>query len=80
MQVLALLLALTSIVTNARVAVSDGTDDSSRSHDAVVVDMKGASARFVKSGEPLLAKQRSNHRRAPRANRSGRWPNTTGLP
>jgi hypothetical protein len=59
MHALALLLALTSIVTNERVAVTDGTDTGTRSHDAMVVELKTASARFVKSGEPLLAKERS---------------------
>lgn len=79
MQALAILLALTSLITNARVAVSDGADDGTRSHDAVVVDMKGASARFVKQGEPLLAKQRSIiiELLAPPV---GPLPNTTGLP
>jgi hypothetical protein len=79
MQALAILLALTSLITNARVAVSDGTDDGTRSHDAVVVDMKGASARFVKQGEPLLAKQRSIiiELLAPPV---GPLPNTSGLP
>ena len=79
MQFLALLLALTSLITNPRVAVSDGTDDSTRTHDAVVVDMKGASARFVKQGEPLLAKQRSIiiELLAPPV---GPLPNTSGLP
>jgi len=79
MQALAILLALTSLITNARVAVSDGTDDGTRSHDAVVVDMKGASARFVKQGEPLVAKQRSIiiELLAPPV---GPLPNTSGLP
>ena len=79
MQALVILLALTSLITNARVAVSDGTDDGTRSHDAVVVDMKGASARFVKQGEPLLAKQRSIiiELLAPPV---GPLPNTSGLP
>jgi hypothetical protein len=79
MQALAILLALTSLITNARVAVSDGTDDGTRSHDVVVVDMKGASARFVKQGEPLLAKQRSIiiELLAPPV---GPLPNTSGLP
>src|SRR5262249_38297284 len=79
MQFLALLLALTSLITNPRVAVSDGTDDGSRAHDAVVVDMKGASARFVKQGEPLLARQRSIivELLAPPV---GPLPNTSGLP
>ena len=79
MQALAILLALTSLITNARVAVSDGTDDGTRSHDVVVVDMKGASARFVKQGERLLAKQRSIiiELLAPPV---GPLPNTSGLP
>ena len=59
MNALAVLFALTSIVTNARVAVTDGKDTDTRSHDAVVVDLKSASARFVKAGAPLLAQERS---------------------
>ena len=47
MHALALVFALTSIITNPRVAVTDGTDTGTRSHDAVVVDLKSASARFV---------------------------------
>src|SRR5262249_34515202 len=71
--------ALTSIITNARVAVTDGTDADTRSHDAVVVDLKSASARFVKSGTPLAANERSIiiELLAPPI---GPLPNTTGLP
>jgi len=59
MTALALLVALTSIITNPRVAVTDGTDTGTRSHDAVVVDLKTASAQFVKAGTALPAKDRS---------------------
>src|SRR4051812_20989082 len=59
MHALAIVLALTSLITNARVAVTDGSDTGTRSHDAVVVDPKAATARFVKSGTPLGAKDRS---------------------
>jgi hypothetical protein len=79
MHALVLAVALTSLITNARVAVTDGTDDGTRSHDAVVVDLKSASARFVKTGTPLLAKERSIliELLAPPV---GPLPNTTGLP
>jgi hypothetical protein len=79
MHAFALLFALTSIVTNARVAVTDGEDSGTRPHDAVVVDLKGASARFVKTGTPLAAKERSiiiELLEPP----IGPLPNTTGLP
>ena len=79
MHALAVLLALTSIVTNARVAVTDGKDTGTRPHDAVVVDPKSASVRFVKTGAPLLAKERSiiiELLEPP----IGPLPNTTGLP
>jgi hypothetical protein len=56
---LALLLALSTVLSNERVAVTDGTDATAHSHDAVVVDLKTASARFVKQGEPLAANDRS---------------------
>lgn len=59
MHVLAVLFALTSIVINARVAVSDGTDTGTRTHDAVVVNLKTSSARFIKAGVPLAAAERS---------------------
>ena len=79
MHALALLFALTSIVTNARVAVTDGKDTGTRSHDAVVVDVKTAKAAFVKAGAPLPASERSIivELLAPPA---GALPNTTGLP
>jgi hypothetical protein len=79
MNALALLLALTSIVTNARVAVTDGTDSGTRPHDTVVVDLKTSSARFVTAGAPLLAKERSIivELLAPP---TGPMPNTSGLP
>jgi hypothetical protein len=79
MYALALLLALTNILSNARVAVTDGTDTSTRTHDAVVVDPKAASARFVKAGTPLAANERSIivELLAPPV---GPLPNTTGLP
>jgi hypothetical protein len=72
-------LALTSIVTNARVAVTDGQDAGTRTHDAVVVDLKTASARFVKTGTPLAANERSIvvELLAPP---TGPMANTTGLP
>jgi hypothetical protein len=79
MHALAIVFALTSLLTNPRVAVTDGTDTGTRSHDAVVVDLKAASARFVKQGAPLLAKERSIiiDLLAPPV---GSQPNTTGLP
>src|SRR5215831_3794744 len=79
MNALALLVALTSIVTNARVAVTDGTDSGTRSHDTVVVDLKTGGARFVTAGAPLLAKERSIivELLAPPI---GPLPNTSGLP
>jgi hypothetical protein len=79
MHALVVVLALTSLITNPRVAVTDGTDTGTRSHDAVVVDLKGGSARFVKTGAPLLAKERSIiiELLAPPV---GPLANTTGLP
>jgi hypothetical protein len=79
MQALALLIALTSIITNARVAVTDGKDTGTRSHDAVVVDLKGGGAQFVKTGAPLPAKERSIiiELLAPPV---GPMANTSGLP
>ncbi|TMQ12848.1 MAG: hypothetical protein E6J90_11665 [Deltaproteobacteria bacterium] len=79
MHALALILALTSIVTNARVAVTDGVDTGTRSHDAVAVDLKSGGARFVKAGTPLLARERSIiiELLAPPI---GPLANTTGLP
>jgi len=79
MHVLAIVFALTSLITNARVAVTDGSDTGTRSHDAVVVDPKAATARLVKSGTPLGAKDRAViiELLAPPA---GPLPNTTGLP
>jgi hypothetical protein len=56
---LALLLALSTVLSNERVAVTDGTDQAAHAHDAVVVDLKAANARFVKQGEPLAANGRS---------------------
>lgn len=79
MHALALLFALTSVITNTRVAVTDGKDTGTRSHDAVVVDLETASARFVKAGTPLPAKERSiiiELLEPP----VGPLPNTTGLP
>jgi len=55
----ALLFALTTIVTNPRVAVTDGEDQGAREHDSVVVDLAGASARFVAHGTPLATRGRS---------------------
>jgi hypothetical protein len=79
MHALAVVFALTSLITNARVVVTDGTDTGTRSHDAVVVDLKAGSARFVKTGSPLLAKGRSIivELLAPSV---GPLPNTSGLP
>jgi hypothetical protein len=79
MHALALIFALSSLITNARVIVSDGTDSGTRSHDVVVVDLKTAGARFVKTGTPLLAKERSIiiELLAPPI---GALPNTSGLP
>lgn len=79
MHALVLAAALTSLITNARVAVTDGKDSGTRSHDAVVVDLKTASARFVKTGAPLAAKDRSIiiELLAPPV---GPLPNTSGLP
>jgi hypothetical protein len=79
MYALTVLFALTSILSNARVAVTDGTDTGARSHDVVVVDPKTASARFVKAGAPLPAGERSIiiELLAPPV---GPLPNTTGRP
>src|SRR4051812_47652649 len=79
MHVLAVVFVLTSIITNPRVAVTDGTDTGTRSQDAVIVDLKTASARFVKAGAPVLAKERSIiiELLAPPV---GPLANTTGLP
>ena len=79
MHALALLFALTSIITNARVAVTDGQDTGTRSHDVVVVDPRTASAQFVKAGAALPAGERAIiiELLAPPV---GRLPNTTGLP
>ena len=55
----ALLLALSSVLSNEKVAVADGTDTTAHSHDAVVVDLDARSARYVKQGEPLAANTRS---------------------
>jgi hypothetical protein len=79
MHALAIVFALTTLITNARVAVTDGSDAAAREHDAVVVDPKAASARFVKSGTPLAAKDRSIiiELLAPPV---GPLPNTSGLP
>ena len=79
MYALAIAFVLTSLISNPRVAVTDGTDAGTRSHDAVVVDLKAGSARFVKTGSPLLAKERSIiiELLAPPV---GALPNTTGLP
>ena len=59
MSLSALLFALTTIVTNPRVAVTDGEDAGTREHDAVVVDLGTAGARFVARGTPLATKGRS---------------------
>jgi hypothetical protein len=79
MNPLALLFALSSIIMNARVAVSDGTDTGTRKHDAVVVQPNARVARFVKAGAPLAADDRSIivELLAPPV---GPLPNTTGLP
>jgi len=79
MHALVVVLAVTSLITNPRVGVTDGTDTGTRSHDAVVVDLKSGSARFVKTGAPLLAKERSIiiELLAPPV---GPLANTTGLP
>jgi hypothetical protein len=79
MHALALVLALTSILANSRVAVTDGKDTGTRSHDAVVVDPKTATAQFVKAGTPLPAKERAiiiELLEPP----IGPLPNTSGLP
>jgi len=79
MTALAVLVALTSIITNPRVAVTDGKDTSTRAHDAVVVDPKTASVQFVKAGAPLPAKDRAiivELLEPP----VGPLPNTSGLP
>jgi len=79
MHALALVLALTSILTNSRVAVTDGKDTGTRSHDAVVVDPKTATAQFVKAGTPLPAKERAiiiELLEPP----IGPLPNTSGMP
>src|SRR5215470_16193704 len=79
MHVLAIVFVVTSLISNPRVAVTDGTDSGTRTHDAVIVDLKGGSARFVKAGAPLLAKERSIiiELLAPPI---GPLPNTSGLP
>src|ERR1700674_2100160 len=79
MDIASLILALTSVLANDRVAVFDGVDAGTRSHDAVVVDLKTASARFVRQGEPLGTSARSIvvELLAPPV---GPLPNTTGLP
>jgi len=79
MNALALLVALTSIITNPRVAVTDGKDTGTRSHDVVVVDPKTNTAQFVKAGAPLPASDRSiivELLEPP----VGPLPNTSGLP
>src|SRR5579859_2856474 len=79
MSIAPLLLALTSVLANDRVAVFDGEDAGTRPHDAVVVDLKSASARFVRQGQPLGASGRSIivELLAPPV---GPLPNTTSLP
>jgi len=79
MHIVALLLAFASVLANDRVAVFDGESAGARSHDAVVVDLKTASARFVRQGDPLAANARSIviELLAPPV---GPLPNTTGLP
>jgi hypothetical protein len=54
-----LLAAATSVLSNERVAVTDGTDAGAHSHDAVVVDLRDSGARYVKQGQPLQANDRS---------------------
>ena len=79
MHALAVVFALTSILANPRVAVTDGKDTGTRSHDAVVVDLKTATARYVKASTPLEARERSiiiELLQPP----IGPLPNTTGLP
>jgi len=79
MHALAIAFVLISLISNPRVAVTDGTDAGTRSHDAVVVDLKAGSARFVKTGARLLVNERSIiiELLAPPI---GPLPNTTGLP
>src|SRR5689334_4511531 len=79
MHALAIFFALTSLISNARVAVTDGKDTGTRAHDAVVVDLKAGSAQFVAAGKPLPAKERSIiiELLAPPV---GPLPNTSGLP
>jgi hypothetical protein len=57
--ILALLVALSQLFSNAKVAVTDGTDATAHSHDTVVVDLNARSARYVKQGEPVAATGRS---------------------
>lgn len=54
-----LLAAASSVLSNERVAVTDGTDQSAHGHDAVVVDLRDSSARYVKHGEPVQVTDRS---------------------
>src|SRR4051812_47374507 len=79
MHALALFIALTSIVTNARVAVTDGKDTQTRGHDVVVVDPTTASAKFVKAGTPLPGGERAIFVELLEPP-VGRLANTTGLP
>jgi hypothetical protein len=59
MRLAALVLAASSVLANDRVAVTDGTGAGPHQHDAVVVDLQRASARYVKQGQPLAANERS---------------------
>lgn len=79
MHALALLIALTSIVTNARVAVTDGKDTQARSHDVGVVDPRTATAKFIKAGTPLPDGERAIFVELLEPP-VGRLANTTGLP
>jgi hypothetical protein len=79
MNLVALLLALVHLLANPRVSVTDGTDPGTRTSDAVVVDPRARTARFVKAGQPLAASARSiiiELLAAP----AGPLPNTTGHP
>jgi hypothetical protein len=57
--ILALLVALSQLFSNEKVAVTDGTDATAHAHDTVVVDLNARSARYVKQGEPVAATGRS---------------------
>jgi len=77
---LSLLLAVAPILSNARVVVWEATPDMKPcDHDAVVVEMDAASARFVPKGAALAPRGRAVVIELVGAP-VGALPNTTGLP